>query len=289
MGTKTGKITYNVHERGRQYTGKDRSLDLPALASLVNGNAVQERVRNRDLNGFYGHWIRARFGLTPPESIVFDGRMVNIEPAFVTTHLSADDEGNITHEAEFLDTDAGAIAERLFKSKQGGFSSAIRTEPQYGRHMPTIFAGFDYVFEPNYTTNRGYVFDSAGFGSDEILFDAVAHEWQMSNAMMRTLFDSMQADHMLAMQTIERLQEENAELLALASRTDARAAGEVLLDSTGGHTAPLVVSARAGNDLLKRSRLFSGATLVPFDKLPNEEPEAPENPALAQMKRGLGV
>jgi hypothetical protein len=288
MGKKTGKITYNVHDRGRQFVGKDRHFDLPALSALVNGNEVQERVKNRDLNGFYGHWIRARFGLTPPESIVFDGRMVNIEPAFVTTHLSADSEGNITHEAEFLDTDAGAIAERLFSSKQGGFSSAIHAEPRFGKHMPTVFAGFDYVFEPNYTTNRGYVFDSAGFGSDQLLFDAVAHEWQMSNAMMRTLFDSMQADHLLAMQTIARLSEENAELLSLAAQKDAQA-GTVLLDSTGGHTAPLVVGTRATNDFVKRARSFSTGKLVPFGKLPDEEPDTPDDPAIAQMKRGLGV
>lgn len=287
MGSKTGKITYNVHDRGRQFIGKDRHFDLQALASLVNGNAVQERVANRDLNGFYGHWIRARFGLTPPESIVFDGRMINIEPAFVTTHLSADDEGNITHEAEFLDTDAGAIAERLFKSKQGGFSSAIHAEPKMGRHVPMIFAGFDYVFEPNYTTNRGYMFDSAGFGSDELLFDAVAQEWQMSNAMMRGLFDSMQADYMIAMQTIERLNEENAELLSMA--TQRTATGTALLDSTAGHVAPLMVSTRATSDFVKRARAFSTGTLVAFEKLPDDDKSAPDDPTLADMKRGFGV
>ncbi|KVN83422.1 hypothetical protein WJ68_16025 [Burkholderia ubonensis] len=277
-----------MHDRGRQFIGKDRHFDLAALAALVNGNEVQERVKNRDLNGFYGHWIRARFGLTPPESIVFDGRMVNIEPAFVTTHLSADAEGNITHEAEFLDTNAGAIAERLFKSKQGGFSSAIHAEPRFGKHMPTVFAGFDYVFEPNYTTNRGYVFDSAGFGSDQLLFDAVAHEWQMSNAMMRALFDSMQADHLLAMQTIERLSEENAELLSLAAKSDPKP-GAVLLDSTGGHTAPLVVGMRATSDFLKRAQAFSTGKLVQFDKLPSDDQDEPDDPAMAHMMRGLGA
>jgi hypothetical protein len=287
MGSKTGKITYNVHERGRQYVGKDRSFNLGALAALVNGNEVQERVRNRDLNGFYGHWIRMKFGLNPPESIVFDGKVVNIEPALVTTYLAADGQGNITHEAEFLDTDAGSIAERLYHSKQGGFSSAIHTAPNVRPSLPTIFAGFDYVYEPNYTTNRGYMFDST-MPDDQTLFDAVVQEWQMSNAMMRTIFDSMQADHMLAMQTIERLQEENVELLSLASR--AAQNGSVLLDSTGGFVAPLSVSSRATAEFHARARSFSTGTLVPLETLPDENgtPEA-ENSVIAQARRAWGV
>jgi hypothetical protein len=289
MGSKTGKITYNVHERGRQFVGKDRNFNLGALAALVNSNAVQERVRNRDLTGFYGHWIRARFGLNPPESLVFDGKVVNIEPALVTTYLAADDEGNITHEAEFLDTDAGSIAERLFHSKQGGFSSAIEAAPNIRPSFPTIFAGFDYVFEPNYSTNRGFMFDST-LADDSTLFDAVMQEWHMSNAMMRNLFDSMQADHLLAVQTIERLKEENEELLSIASRATGKN-GAVLLDSTGGHVAPLSISSRATADFRARARSFSTGALVPLENLPDDDSTvAPaENPVIEHARRAWGV
>ncbi|WP_204117377.1 hypothetical protein [Paraburkholderia sp. C35] len=287
MGTKTGKITYNVHDRGRNFTGKDREFNLPALSALVNGREVQEKVRNRDLTGFYGHWIRARFGLTPPESVVFDGRMVNIEPAFVTTHLECDDKGNITHEAEFLDTDSGSIAERLFSSKQGGFSSAIHTLPRLSPSVPDIFAGFDYVFEPNYTTNRGYMFDSAAF-DDQTFLDSVVQEWQLSNAMMRTLFDSMQADSALMMQTIERLQEENAELMSIASRVPGN--GTTLLDSTGGFVAPLSVSSSATAEFRARARSFSTGTLVELEALPDEqEAAATESPARSLARRAWGA
>lgn len=293
MATKTGRIRYNLTERGRQHNGKDRRFDLRAMAALINGPKVQEKVKNRDLRGYYGHWIRQRFGMEPPESIVTpDGRVVNLEPALVTTYLWADQNGNVEHEAEFLDTEPGKAAQRVFLSKAGGFSSAVHAQPRGGMHVPEIFAGFDFVLEPNYNTNRGYnVFDSADSDlNPEMLLDCVAAEMQQTTAIMNALFDSVQrsaaADLELAAETIRRLQEENAELLSLASRE--HKGNIAVLDSvnTPG-VRPLLIDTSATRRFAQAASAFNHADLPGF------EPQADDKPArsdgLDAVHRHYGV
>lgn len=154
---KTDLITYNLKDRGRDYRGQDRAYskeeNLPRLVSAINSDETQERVRNRDMQGYYGHWIRLKFGLIPQECKIVDGKVACVEPAFVTTHLRAYDDGVVEHREEFAQTKAGELAWKLFNSRTGGFSSAIdESKPE--------FFGFDYVLEPNFTTNRGYTLDS---------------------------------------------------------------------------------------------------------------------------------
>jgi hypothetical protein len=288
MGKKTGKITYNVRERGRKFIGQDRNIDCRALAALVNGNEVQERVKNRDLRGFYGHILRMKFGFNPPETVIDkeSGKTIYIEPAIVTTHLSADDDGNVTHEAEFLDTLPGEAAQRLFESKQGGFSSAIFAKPQGGIDVPLMFGGFDYVAEPNYTTNRGYMFDSVEpVGMDGMMLDAVLADWNLSQAMHKALYDSLARDHELAMQSIQAMREENEELLSLLSRAP-QGAGVVVLDGVDA-TRPLIVSKTASDALSRRVRAFSRGSVVDFEPEPKED--AKDDAALRAAKQQYGV
>lgn len=291
MGRKTGNIKYNVRERGRKFVGKDRNLDLRATAALINGDEVQERVKNRDLIGYYGHVIRMKFGIRPPEWVMDDGKQINIEPAVVTTHLSADEEGNITHDTEFLDTDSGAMAERLFNSRTGGFSSAIFAVPRGAVDVPTIFAGFDYVFEPNFTTNRGYMLDSTGDGMDGLMLDAVMSEWTQSTAAMKAIYDSIQREHNIALQAMEKLCEENEELISILSARGATTSnGVILLDSTGeGHSRPMIVGKRGTADFLSRTNAFKTGAIVGFAPLPDDKPASPDDPALAAAHRYYGV
>ena len=145
-------ITYNLKDRGRQYRGKERNFNIRSIVSAINGPACQERVKNRDMLGYYGHWPRIKFGMVPQEGGMDSGRPSLVEPALVTTFLKAHDDGTIEHQAEFLDTDSGQVAAKLYAGRVGGFSSAI------DQHRPEFF-GFDYVLEPNYSTNRGYTLD----------------------------------------------------------------------------------------------------------------------------------
>ncbi|ABO60644.1 hypothetical protein LA345_39160 (plasmid) [Burkholderia vietnamiensis] len=283
MGKKTGKIVYNVHERGREHVGKERLFDLRALASLVNGDAVQEKVRNRDLLGYYGHSIRVKFGIEPPEWAMVNGKQIFFEPAVVTTYLCADENGNIEHETEFLDTEPGKMAARLHDSKAGGFSSAIQAVPNGLAHVPKKFGGFDYVHEPNYTTNRGYVFDSASGELDmnELVFDSVMTDMHHQQAAMNLIFDSLQADHTLAMQALERLREENEELLSLLSA----ARPGVVLDSAREHQAPTLTGRRATADFERRANSFASASLVSLDTLK----EGDENAGAAYARKYFGA
>lgn len=225
----TEKITYNVRDRGRKARGQARHFDTVALARLINSPGVQEKVKHGDMLGYFGHWPRIKLGMEPSEGGIIDGRPVSIPPALRTIELTADEEGNITHRAEFLDTNEGRIAARLYSSKAGGFSSAI-TMAANGA-SPTGFYGFDYVFEPNFTHNRGHklALDSVAGESDQeevlAIMDSVVSEANQASAHLVHLFDSLQAQHERALETLQRVLDENAVLIEQA------AAGRPVLDS----------------------------------------------------------
>jgi len=278
----TETIRYNVNQRGRQHRGQDRNFDTRALAALINSPAVQEQVRNRDLVGYYGHWQRMRFGMRPPETVIVDGKSVNIEPAIVTTYLRAEPDGTIEHRTEFLDTASGKVAARLNKSKTGGFSSAIDAVARGGQHVPRDFAGFDYVLEPNYTTNRTYLFDSAQALPDGSIFDFVMADHYQSAERLAALYDGLRGDHELAMQTIARLMEENEQLLSAA----VTGRGVAVLDSVGADfIAPRLVSRQATDYFARTAAMFKSADLARLDKLPDPQGDM----VLDQVAQHYGV
>ena len=158
MLKKTKVITYNLADRDRKHNGVDRSdLDIQSAINQINSPKVQELVKSNDLYGYYGHEIRARFGMNPPDSWVNNnGETIRIEPAIRTISLSADNDGNVSAQHEFLGTDSGRYAEGLYSNNAGGFSSAImRKKGANGLFQAISFDGFDYVRQPNYNTNRG--------------------------------------------------------------------------------------------------------------------------------------
>lgn len=202
---KTELIKYNLKERGRKHRGQERNFDIPRIAATINSRETQERVKNRDMLGYYGHWSRIKFGMNPQEGKIDSGQVIHVEPAIVTTHLKAFPDGTIEHQAEFLPTKSGELAAKLFAGKAGGFSSAIDT-------LKPEFHGFDYVLEPNYTTNRGYTFDSVCEGGlcgaltlDEV--ETAVYEEQMAG-MMR-LVNGFDEFKQFAMDAIDSLQKEN--------------------------------------------------------------------------------
>lgn len=189
MSRITKKITYNIAERGRKYTGQDRSnLDIGSMVNVINSNAVQELVKNGDLYGFYGHEVRQLWGLNPPDTVIDEnGRQISIAPAIRTVELSADKNGNVTHRQEFLENDKGEYAYQQYKAKIGGFSSAVKFAPSFGaKQRVDGFFGFDYVRNPNYVTNTSFgVFD--GLVIDEkTLFDNAGNPNDMTANSLKT-------------------------------------------------------------------------------------------------------
>ena len=214
---KTEKITYNLFDRGYKHNGQSRTnYNHNAVIELINSDQVQEMVDKGVMLGYFGHQIRQRFGMIPPETVNIDGKLVYLEPAFKTIHLKAYKNGDVEHIAEFLPTDAGEHALNQYKANVGGFSTAIDYIPSVNGNDPVGFYGFDYVLQTNYATNvgNGKVFDGlflpkGGIDAGIIcsfdgLNDAMRQQPQ-AEALARTLENSILAD----MQLITRSNELN--------------------------------------------------------------------------------
>lgn len=207
---KTAKITYSVKERGYQFNGANRDdVDIPSLVKLINSPKTQELVQSGNILGYYGHQVRELYGLNPPETVYIDGKQILIEPALKTIYLKADDDGTITHQQEFLTTDSGEQAYRLYKSNAGGFSTAIYAPyNSYGKREAQAFYGADIVFTPNYNTNRGNaMFDSLG-----VMFDSLDGGQELGHQHRAELERSLliMYDSMNAMQTLQNVADFNA-------------------------------------------------------------------------------
>ena len=208
----TDLITYNLRDRKRKFRGMDRDYQAPdnftRIVKVINGGEVQERVKSRDMHGYYGHNTRMVFGLIPQECKLHKGNWVCVEPAFTTTHLKAYKDGNVEHKAEFLDNKYGEMAWRMFQGNVGGFSSAIDED------KPS-FLGFDYVHEPNFNDNRGYKVSLDSVSDDAlelireyteftdeipgVILDSVVHNFGDKYAELQNTL-SMQSDVIIRMQ-----------------------------------------------------------------------------------------
>lgn len=253
---KTPIISYNLKDRGRQFNGVERNFNIPALVQNINSPATQERVKNRDMHGYYGHWTRIKCGMNPNEGLL-EGMKPRVIPAFVTTHLKAFDDGTIEHQAEFAKTDTGMAAHKLFQSRIGGFSSAIDESKQR-------FFGFDYVLEPNYSSNRGYTLDDLrGISLDDI--DNHIQEEQMRG--MSLLLDSICQDLNRANQVIEHLSAENEKLLQQMSHAK---------NQSGKPLRPFAMSLDAVNRLERDRQLFKHTAVLPRQLSPEHQACEPD-------------
>ena len=173
---KTKLLSYNLNDRARQHTGQDRSnVDVKTMIERINAPDTQELVKTGGMFGYYGHQIRQRFGMMPPETALIDGKKIVLEPAFRTVQLSADRDGTVTHQAEFLNNETGNFAKSQYQSKVGGFSTAVSYIQNGVKLIPKLFAGFDYVFQPNYATNvgDGVLLDGLFCSAEHALFDSI--------------------------------------------------------------------------------------------------------------------
>lgn len=181
-GRKTRLITYNLYERGRKITGIDRSnVDMKAMIALIQSASTQEVVNAGQMYGYYGHEIRARYGMTPPDSVEINGKMVMLAPCCRTLELTVDNDGNVSHRQEFLDNEQGEFARLQYLAKVGGFSTSITYNRELlGGLTPVLLAGFDYVAQPNYVQNT----------SDGALFDGLFVPNNQTDANLVSCFDS---------------------------------------------------------------------------------------------------
>lgn len=249
---KTEVITYNLHNRGRTYRGQDRSnVDFSRVIAYINGPVCDEKVKNRDLLGFYGHFTRQKYGLEPREVGANKKYETFLVPAIVTTKLKAYKDGTIEHQAEFLETEPGQICAKLYNSHVGGFSSVINGTRD-------AFLGFDYVLEPNYTTNRGYLLDSVNsLDMTAAEMDSVmAYE---QRAALLELLDRTENAYKIATESLDRLQVENNQLYSLLAQKGISPDSPILDDVQG--KLPIVTSSRARAEFFDDVERFRNASL----------------------------
>lgn len=262
MGMKTGKITYNLKDRGYRYHGKPRNFDCARVAGFINSPATQERVAGRAMHGFYGHWPRVKWGAVASEGGVdANGKQIVVEPAFVTVFLHASPDGTITHEQEFLDNEPGQACARLHKNRTGGFSSVIDDVACY-------MGGFDYVLDPNYRNNRGYTLDSATGGviyddAHGVSLDQLDQLIQLEQARGMTLvLDAAEAAIAQRDELLRKLEDEREELLSMLAKRDPHRAATFDSASSAGGTSIVMLDTGAAQDLLALHTSFHGAPLA---------------------------
>ena len=240
-------ITYNLKERGRKFTGKERNFNCANIARAINSQATQEKVRLRQLIGYYGHKVRQLSGLDPSESVIIAGKYNSVEPAIVTTFLEASPDGTIKHKTEFLDNDEGRKANRMWLNKNGGFSSAID-------EIANEFYGFDFVLAANYQTNAGYTLDDAnGITYDSVMAE-VQHEHELFYEHLLAQKSHQLSDALIALDSV---QAENEELFSLL--TEKNNGVGIVLDGLG--VSPLRISSSKTDRLIGDINSFGGAKL----------------------------
>lgn len=279
MGLKTGIIRYNLGERVRKYRGQERNFDLASVERLLNGPAVQERIRLGDMVGYFGHWPRVQFGLDPVEGGIVDGKQVSLEPCLRTIYLKCYPNGDVDHEIEFLDTDSGKIAARIYGSKAYGFSSAIDAKRLGNILVATGFFGFDFVKEPNYATNRGYVIALDGVYDSEDVLDAVSERNSMFEAVSAVL-DSAQQAHDMTLATLDRVLQENEELYSMLAKAGKPHAEPVLDGCLDMISVPR-------NSYLDSADDFLTAALIPYEKSGDQSAPNPTQAADKALNRYL--
>ena len=192
----------------------------------------------------------------PVEGIFDGGKYMPVEPAMVTTHLSATLDGTVEHRAEFLDTASGVLAQKMFSSKIGGFSTAID-------EVSGAFAGFDYVVEPNFLANswRGMALDDATSTTYDSIYAAELTEHQRNATI---LLNGLNAEREASAMVIDRLKGENEQLLSMLSRQG------MVLDSAVPEL-PLMLNIDHAERMKNSIRSFGSAklseTAFPFEVL----------------------
>lgn len=176
------KCRFNLFDEGRDYTGHHRQYVLENARKVCYAPATREGLRLREKLGYLGHGRREMAGkvrISEVEKIEMpDGSMAVVEnvPSNVTTFFEIDQKGNVDHHQEILFENApGKVVSGLNKSRVGGFSWAMagRDGGAHGATRVTSFEGFDYVMNPGFSANRGYVLESADGKSKDMILESI--------------------------------------------------------------------------------------------------------------------
>ena len=190
--------SFSLLDEGRQYTGNHRKYIIENAREICNSPATKEKIRLREALGFYGHGRRilaGKMNIGEVEAVTLpDGgkAIVSNIPSNVTVAFDVSPEGVVSHSQEVLDTETGKSVSTLHASRVGGFSWAC-PGVDGGRGKPTRlsgFSGFDYLLNPGFSSNRGYILEGAA--------DTAGQEQMILECLAATVKDDRKAQEYLA-------------------------------------------------------------------------------------------
>lgn len=290
--------TFNIFNDGRKHNVAPQRFLLSSIQAIAQSDKTQERIKLGEAVGFYGHTIREKTNKLKPnekEWIPIDGKMVEVrvEPAIRCTDFYCDDDGNVTHTEEFLDTDDGKAAYAAYKSGNGGFSWALGGSNGTGKGFVSVareLAGFDYVFNPNFipTERRDMLLSSVREDAKDMLLSSVVDEGvekeraeSLVNLYARPGYEESTVDEIIMSQLIEKTE-------ALENQASQR---EVLLSQVV-ENCPFVLSDVQKNALIHASTpeqaeivssIFSSMAQTDLTDLPSDF-KAPSHPQAPSVK-----
>lgn len=177
---------YSLFDEGRTYTGHHRKYLLENAREVCYAPETREKIKLREAYGYYGHGRRQLTGKVDISEVGVatmpndDQIMIDNIPSNVTIQFDIDMDGLVTHTQQILNTESGKIVSGLHDSKVGGFSWAFHGSVSGQEKLATLtgFSGFDYVLQPGFAHNKGYVLESVNNGGDSvahIILESVAN------------------------------------------------------------------------------------------------------------------
>jgi hypothetical protein len=272
------KETFNIFKDGRTFNPMPQKFLLSALSSVLDSPETKERIRLNEAIGFFGHRFREmtkKIRPTEVEMIEHNGKIaaVNIIPAIRTKSVSVDEHGNVTHEQEFLDTDAGKAALGCYKSGTGGFSWAMSGSNGHNTAQGSVtksFSGFDFVMQPNFIPlhRQQQLLSSMALNCDDLLLSGI-QEQGVEQEIASALLSAFQAD---------KQEDDNINELLLLNLVAEREVREQLLSSViekspffiNESQRNALINCKTDNDINELNQLFSAMKNTNLDHLPHD-------------------
>jgi len=175
------KCNFNLFQEGRKYTGHHRNYILESAVKACYADPTREKIRLREAFGYLGHGrriIARKMNLEEVEPVKLpDGSSVIVEniPSNVTVFFEVGKDGAVEHHQEILETAPGKVVTGLNASKVGGFSWACGGTDggAVGATRISDFHGFDYVLQPGFAANRGYILENAGGQTRDMILESI--------------------------------------------------------------------------------------------------------------------
>jgi len=175
------KCYFNLFQEGRQYTGHHRNYILENAVKTCYAPQTREKIQLREALGYLGHGRRViarKMQLEEVEPVKLpDGSTIIVEniPSNVTVFFEVGKSGDIEHHQEILETAPGKVVNGLNASKVGGFSWACGGSDGgvMGATKISDFHGFDYVLNPGFAANRGYILENADGKTKDMILESI--------------------------------------------------------------------------------------------------------------------